>query len=196
MIIVYLAYAFPEKVPHIKAFHHLEILAYLSLSQCKLKTQQFVESIDHATKALTKALEVDPPCVPDHKSAILALYRRAQALGYRVEYAQARSDLETASALLGKLEAAGNGGDTMTGMKDFGTRFSKKLQRLSEKLQQMQAAHARRTKMLSRKMFQTSSSQRQAQTTSDSSDGTGPQRMSDGDLDEYVRRFVEASRTV
>lgn len=117
LILVYLAYSFPELPEHVLRFQHLDTLACLSLAQCKLKTREFVEATEQATAALDRAVgrshaggpeDFDPrnPATSlrgDLRSAALAVYRRAQASAHRGLYSDAQRDLRFMGLLLESL---------------------------------------------------------------------------------------------
>ena len=119
LILVYLAYSFPELPDHVLRFQHLDTLACLSLAQCKLKTREFIEATQQATAALDRAIggshgggsadfdSTNPATVlrGDLRSAALAVYRRAQASAHRGLYDDAQRDLRFMGMLLESLSA-------------------------------------------------------------------------------------------
>ena len=152
MILVYLAYAFPEEKNHRIRFRDLEILAYLSLAQCKLKTQQFLEAGQFASTALDKAMEPgDTGGSLDFPSALLALYRRSQAASQRGLFSVARQDLNQMANLIRKMSTAANIDTTQT--KQLTSKFTTKYRRQLRVVNQLVKLHQHRSKTMSKRMF-------------------------------------------
>lgn len=194
MILIYITYAFPETEDHIKHFKQLEVLACLNLAQCKLKTQQFVEAIEHASAALSKALAPSSSGNPDFRSAILAYYRRSQAHAHRSDYDLAKADLSTMKSILDNmcdsLPKAESSSES-----SFYQRFSAKYHRQLSTVKEMQSRHTRRARYFSQKMFHnsTGSTGQLSETQNDNSKRVKSAKVSGKAFDAYVKAFVRFS---
>lgn len=160
MIIVYLAYAFPEEQEQIKRFRRLEIFACLSLSQCKLKTDEYIEATKQASRALRQSLQEDF----DLKYAVLALHRRSQSYSFRGLYHEARKDLSTMQEVLDKISSKENSDniqDTSVGssvvrkkkQSNFCTRFRRKNRSQEIHVDELERIHSYRSRLMFQRMF-------------------------------------------